>query len=120
MAEAIARSMAPPGVRVCSAGSQPSRVNPHALRVLSEIGLDASDQASKGVSDVPLDLIDTVITLCAEEVCPTLPRPVIRQAWGLPDPAAAEGTDEEKLDRFRHVRDDLRGRISALFEPPSV
>jgi thioredoxin type arsenate reductase len=114
MAEAIARSLAPPDVSVYSAGSQPSRVHPFALRVLSEIGLDASDQTSKGVDDVPLDLIDTVITLCAEEVCPTFPRAVPRQDWALPDPAAVEGTGDEKLQRFRDVRDQLRRRVAAL------
>lgn len=115
MAEAIARSVAPEGVTVHSAGSQPGRVNPYALRALAEIGLDASQQRSKGVDDVPLDLIDTVVTLCAEEVCPTFPRPAPRQDWGLPDPAAVDGSDGKRLRAFRAVRDELRHRIDALF-----
>ena len=117
MAEAIARSRAPEGVTVYSAGSQPDRVNPYALRALAEVGLDASGHRSKGVDDVPLDLIDMVVTLCAEEVCPTFPRPVPRQDWGLSDPAAADGSDEERLAAFRAVRDELRRRIDALFTP---
>lgn len=115
MAECIARNTAPEGVTVYSAGSHPGGVNPYALRALAEIGLDASGQHSKGVDDVPLDRIDTVITLCAEEVCPTFPRAVPRQDWGLPDPAGVDGTDEERLASFRLVRDELRRRIDALF-----
>ncbi|MBT3266511.1 arsenate reductase ArsC [Candidatus Poribacteria bacterium] len=115
MAEAIARSLAPDGVAVYSAGSQPDRVNPYAVRALAEIGLDASGHHSKGVDDVPLDLIDAVVTLCAEEVCPTFPRSVPRQDWGLPDPAGADGSDKERLAAFRKVRDELRRRIDALF-----
>ncbi len=115
MAEAIARSVAPEGVTVYSAGSQPGRVNPYALRALAEIGLGASQQRSKGVDDVPLDLIDTVVTLCAEEVCPTFPRRAPRQDWGLPDPAAVDGSDGERLRAFRAARDELRHRIDALF-----
>jgi len=118
MAEAIARSVAPSGAGVYSAGSHPTRVNPYAIRALREIGLDASGQRSKGVDDVPMELIDRVITLCAEEVCPTLPRAAPRHDWGLPDPAAVEGTDGEQLAAFREVRDDLRRRIAALYGQP--
>jgi arsenate reductase len=115
MAECIARNLAPDGVTVYSAGSQPSRVNPYALSALAEIGLNASGQHSKGVDDVPLDLIDTVVTLCAEEVCPTFPRPVPREDWGLGDPAAVDGSVGVRLQAFRDVRDELRRRIEALF-----
>ena len=116
MAECIARDLAPEGVTVYSAGSQPSRVNPYALQALAEIDLDASGQRSKGVDDVPFDLIDTVITLCAEEVCPTFPRAVPRHDWGLQDPAAVDGSDADRLQAFRGVRDEWHRRIAALFE----
>ena len=115
MAEGIARKLAPEGIEIHSAGSRPSRVNPLAVRALAEIGVDASGQWSKGVDAVPVDEIDTVVTLCAEEVCPVFPRPVKRLEWKLPDPASAEGSDEARLQRFRDVRDELYRRIEALF-----
>lgn len=114
MAEAIARNAAPEGVQVFSAGSRPSRVNPYAVEALKEIGLDPSDQYSKGVDDIPIDKIDMTITLCAEEVCPVFPRPVKLAAWPLPDPAGKGGTDDI-LNGFRAVRDEIQKRIQALF-----
>ena len=115
MAEAIARSAAPRGVAVYSAGSQPSRVNRFALQALKEIGLDASGQRSKGVDDIPIDEIDLAVTLCAEEVCPVFPRPVERLDWPLPDPAGGGGSEEELLNGFRAARDEIQKRIKTLF-----
>ena len=114
MAEAIARSLAPAEVRVSSAGSAPTAVRPEALAVLAEIGLDASGQRSKGVDDVERP-VDAVITLCAEEVCPLWLEPAARLHWGLPDPAAVQGTREERLEAFRAVRDELQRRLVVLF-----
>lgn len=115
LAEAIARTLAPPDVRVFSAGSEPTRVNPLALRVLAEVGIDAGGQRSKGLADVPREAVDTVVTLCAEEVCPAWLGHAHRVHWGLPDPAAAEGDDERRLAAFRAVRDELRRRLGHLF-----
>jgi arsenate reductase len=103
MAEAIARTLAPVGVRVSSAGSEPSRVNPLAIRVLEEIGTDGPR-------------VDAVITLCAEEVCPVWLGQAHRLHWPLPDPAVATGSADQVLGSFRSVRDVLRQRLSALFE----
>ncbi len=114
MAEGIARRLAPSGVRVSSAGSEPTRVRPEALTVLREIGIDATAQRSKGVDEVERP-IDAVITLCAEEVCPVWLEAATRIHWGLPDPAAVEGTDQERLDAFRAVRDELATRLAVLF-----
>jgi len=75
MAEGIARSLAPTDVKISSAGSAPSKVNPLAVRVLAEIGIDATGQHSKSVNDIPPDDVDAVITLCAEESCPSRPAP---------------------------------------------
>ena len=74
MAEGIARSLGPARVRVWSAGSRPTAVRPEAIAVLREIGIDISGHRSKAVADIPADEVDTVITLCAEEECPRLPR----------------------------------------------
>lgn len=90
MAEGLARSILGPEASVTSAGSAPSRVNPLAIEAMAELGIDISGQASKGVEEVPLDEVDTVITLCAEEVCPVLPGTVRRLHWPIADPAAAD------------------------------
>ena len=113
MAEGIARSLAPADVKISSAGSAPSKVNSLAVRVLAEIGIDATGQRSKSVNDIPPDDVDAVITLCAEEVCPVFLGKARRYPWGLPEPAGA--TDEERLRAFRGVRDELKRRLSVVF-----
>lgn len=115
MAEGWARRILPAGVRIWSAGSEPAAaVNPYAVRVMLEAGIDISAQRPKGVSDVPLGDVDTVITLCAEE-CVALPgADVRRESWALPDPAAASGGEAEVLAAFRACRDEIRARIEGL------
>jgi arsenate reductase len=116
IAEAIARSLAPQGTRVFSAGSQPaSTVHPLAARVLEEIGISIGDQRPKSIDEIDLDAIDAVYTLCAEEVCPVFPREVRKAHWALPDPAAVDADPDACLDAFRSVRDELRTRIGRLF-----
>jgi arsenate reductase len=115
IAEAIARELAPPGVEVFSAGSRPSRMNPLAVSVLAEIGLDASGQRSKSVEEIPPGRVGTIVTLCAEEVCPAWLGEAHRLHWPLPDPAAVEGSDEQRLEAFRRVRDAIRSRVLELF-----
>lgn len=115
MAEGIARSLAPAGVTVSSAGSRPSRVNPLAVRALAEIGLDLRGHASKSVDTISPGGVDAVITLCAEEVCPAFLGKAHRVHWGLPDPAGSGATEEEQLQAFRSVRDELRRRLAVVF-----
>jgi arsenate reductase len=115
MAEGIARSLAPPSVKVSSAGSKPSRLNPFAVKALAEIGIDISKHYSKSVDDIPPGDVDAVVTLCAEEVCPVFLGKALRVHWGLPDPAGAGSTDEEQLQAFRKVRDELQRRLSKVF-----
>jgi len=115
MAEGIGRSVAPNGVRVSSAGSDPSRVRPQAVQVLAEVGIDASGQSSKSFKAFAGDDVDCVITLCAEENCPAWLGDAWRVHWALPDPAAVTGSDEEILDSFRSVRNELSRRLSSLF-----
>lgn len=115
MAEGIARSLAPKGVTVSSAGSQPSRVNPLAIRALDEIGIDIRAQYSKSVDDISPEGVEAVITLCAEEVCPVFLGRAHRVHWGLPDPAGAGSTEAEQLQAFRDVRDELHRRLSIVF-----
>ncbi len=124
MAEGIARSLAPAGVHVSSAGSEPSRVNPFAIRALTEIGIDASGHRSEGTDDVAAAVdrgeappVDAVITLCAEEVCPVWLHAASRAHWPHPDPAGVSGSDEEILESFRSVRDQIVQKLQTLFEP---
>ena len=116
MAEGLAKAMAPKKTEVFSAGSHPSHVNPFAVRALAVRGIASDTLFSKGLDEVPTDRIDYVITLCAEEVCPTFPgRDIQRFHWPLPDPAAVEGSDAEILASFEAIRDELEKRLEAFF-----
>jgi protein-tyrosine-phosphatase len=115
MAEGIAHALAPPEVRVWSAGSRPTAVRPEAIAVLHEIGVDITGQYAKGVGAIPVNEVDLVITLCAEEECPVFLGKARRLHWGLPDPAAVEGPEHERLAAFRRLRDELHRRIAGLF-----
>jgi len=114
MAQAIARSLLPPGTTVYSAGSDPSRINPVAIEVLAEIGLDASWQHAKGLDAVPLDRVCLVVTLCAEEVCPPLPPGIRHVHMPLSDPARVTESPQASRDAFRAVRDELESRLPEL------
>lgn len=114
MAEAIARSLAPAGTKVWSAGSRPTSLRPETVMVLAEIGLDSGGQRAKSVSEIPADEVDTVVTLCAEEECPVFLGNAARLHWQLPDPGAVQGPGEERLTAFRDVRDELQRRIQGL------
>ncbi len=107
MAEGLARSMAPPGYRFVSAGSDPGTVNPLAVHALAEERIDISTHRAKGLASVPLDDVETIVTLCAEGVCPIVPGHVHRLHWPLPDP--------KDLTSFRAVRDELRRRLPGLW-----
>jgi protein-tyrosine-phosphatase len=115
IAEGIARSLAPSDVKISSAGSVPTKIRPEVIQVLKEIGIDASSQYSKNRDAVDLDSVQTVITLCADEVCPVFLRPVLQFKWGFPDPAAVTGSEEERLNAFRKVRDGLLERLRQVF-----
>jgi arsenate reductase (thioredoxin) len=116
MAEGIARSLAPSGVGIWSAGSRPTSVCPEAIAVLREIGIDLSGHRSKSVTEIPPSEVDTVITLCGEEECPVFLGKAQRLHWGLPDPAAVSGSEKERLSAFREVREELLKRITFFFE----
>lgn len=114
IAEGVARSIAPPHIKIQSAGSKPTSVRPEAIAVLKEIGIDISHHRSKAVAEIPASEVDTVITLCGEEECPLFLGQATRLHWGLPDPAAVTGSEEDRLNAFRDTRDELRRRIEAL------
>lgn len=126
MAEGLARTLAPPGIEIQSAGSKPSRVHPLAITAMKEIGIDLSSHASKSANDIDAACVRTVITLCADEVCPEfLTRsPVECLHWPHPDPANSPdhgGNDDgSRLAAFRDVRDQLRNRLRRYFAELAV
>jgi arsenate reductase len=86
---------------------------------MREIGIDISEQRSKSAAEVPRERIGTVVTLCAEEVCPAFPGEVRRLHWPLEDPAAATGSVDQVLAAFRRTRDQIRTHIEDLFAAPA-
>jgi arsenate reductase len=113
MAEGLARTLFGSLVRVQSAGSQPSRVNPNAIAAMREIGIDISGQRSKSVDQIDPASVEVVVTLCAEEVCPVWPGKLTRLHWPIPDPATTDPSvsPEAMLVRFRRTRDEIRVRL---------
>jgi len=116
MAEGLARQMFGDRARVQSAGSEPSKVNPYAIEAMKEVGADLSSHSSKSVDTIDPASVDTVITLCAEEVCPVFLSKARRIHWPIPDPASKDSTipHDEMLARFRTARDTIRGKLEAF------
>ena len=110
MAEGLGRMLFGDRVAVQSAGSEPSQVNPYAIEVMRELGVDLTTHRSKSVQSIDPATVATVITLCAEEVCPLFLGQARRLHWPIPDPASndPELTREQLLTRFRAARDTIR------------
>lgn len=113
MAEGLLRHLTGDRFESYSAGTEATHVRPQALRVMGELGIDISGQESKTLDRYLGEPFDYVITVCddAKEACPFFPGAAQRLHWSLPDPAAAEGTEDERLEVFRSVRDRLRQHI---------
>jgi arsenate reductase len=110
MAEGTLRRVAGDIVEVESAGSKPAQfVHPKAIQVMSEIGIDISKNRSKDLNEFLDRNVHTVITVCgdADEACPIFPGMVARYHWGFEDPAKAQGSEDEVLEVFRRVRDEI-------------
>ena len=116
MAEGLARKLFAARVAVQSAGSEPSTVNPYAIEVMREVGVDLASHHSKSVQTIDPASVGTVITLCAEEVCPVFLGSARRLHWPIQDPATKDSTlpREEMLSRFRTARDQIQGRLEVL------
>lgn len=117
MAEGFARTMAPKGWVIESAGLEPHGVNPRAVRAMTEVGIDISHHTSDELDPEKLPTYDVIITLCgdANERCPITPPSVRRIHWPFPDPARATGTEEEIMEHFREVRDGIRRKVEEFF-----
>ena len=111
MAEGILRNATSDLIEVASAGSDPSGyVHPKAITALEEIGIDISAHTSKHMNDFLEQKLHTVITVCgnADQACPTYPGQAHRHHWGFEDPAHAEGSEDEIMEIFRKVRDEIK------------
>jgi arsenate reductase len=113
MAEGLLRHEAGERFEVFSAGTRPSRVRPEAIAVMNEIGIDISGHRSKSIDEFVGQDLDTVITVCdnAKESCPVFPGKTQRLHWPFEDPASVEGTEDQRKDAFRKIRDRIHGRI---------
>ena len=116
LAEGVLRAVAGDILNVVSAGSRPAGyVHPLAIQVMKEIDIDVSRHTSKNLSEFLSTKIETVITVCGnlDQGCPIFPGQVNRHHWPFEDPAHATGTEQEKLEVFRRVRNDIRRIFTA-------
>jgi len=116
MAEGFLKYMAGDRFEVYSAGVKPTAVNPLAIKVMAEIGIDISKHKSKSVMEFIDQSFDYVITVCgnAQKTCPVFPGEHEKIHWDLEDPAAAEGSEEKKIVVFRKIRDEIKKNILAF------
>jgi arsenate reductase len=117
MAEGLLRHDAGDRFNVYSAGIRPTQVRPEAITVMQELGIDISGHRSKSVDEFASQDFDYVVTVCdnAKASCPVFPGHTKQIHWSFDDPAAIEGSQEQRLAAFRRVRDELRARLRELF-----
>jgi len=110
MGEGFMRHMAGNKFDVFSAGVEPAQLNPYAIKVMAEAGIDISSHKSKSVNEFLEQEFDYVITVCnhAKQVCPIFPGQYERIHWDIEDPAEISGTEKEKMVFFRKIRDEIK------------
>jgi arsenate reductase (thioredoxin) len=115
MAEGLLRHLSGDRFEAMSAGTEATHVRPLAIRAMEEVGIDISEQESKTLDQYLGELFDYVITVCddANEACPFFPGAQSRLHWSFEDPSRAEGSEEERLEVFRRVRDGIEARVQA-------
>ena len=118
MAEGLLRHLGGGACEVFSAGTAPRRVRDEAIAVMAERGIDISAHRSKHLDEFVGEPFDYVITVCdsANESCPIFPGAPRRVHWSLPDPALVAGTEHERLDAFRRVRNALEDKLRELLQ----
>lgn len=117
MAEGVLRALAGDRFDVASAGTEATRVHPIAIQAMEEVGIDLTGHTSKTIDAFLGQSWDYVITVCdsANERCPLFPEGTTRIHWSFDDPSQASGTDEDKLKKFRRVRDEILTRLRQWF-----
>jgi len=118
IAEGFARKLGKGIIEAYSAGIAPVGINPRTYKVMEEIGIDIQDQYSKGIDEGLLKRMDIIVTLCshAEERCPVTPPKIKRIHWPIDDPIRAIGTEDERMDNFRKIRDEIGERVKYLID----
>ena len=116
MAEGLLAHDAADRFEVESAGTKPGRVRPEAIAVMKELGIDISDHRSKHVDEFQGQHFNYVLTVCdnAKEICPFFPDDSKRLHRAFDDPAAYQGTEEERLGVFRRVRNEIRDYLKTF------
>ena len=101
-----------------SAGIEQHGLNPRAVQVMAEEGIDISTQTSDLIDMDYFNQADLIITLCgdAKDKCPVIPKGIKHVHWDLEDPAKATGTEEEIINKFREIRDDIKSRVANLLD----
>ncbi len=123
IADGFMSSLGSDRYEVLSAGLEAHGLNPRAVKVMEEAGVDISNNSSNVIDPEILNRADYVITLCghADEHCPVISNQnVVKWHWGFDDPAKATGTEEEIMSQFRKVRDDIKLRITQFLNSPAV
>jgi len=122
MAEGWLRHLGGDHFEVFSAGIEAHDLNPRAIAVMREAGVDISGQESEILDPELLKSIDLLVTVCghADAACPALPVACEKIHWPFDDPARATGSEEEIMHEFRRVRDQIRARITAFIEKQVV
>ena len=117
MAEGLLKSLYGEYYDVYSAGSNPSILNPYAIKVMAEVGIDISEYRSKILKELQGVEFDYVITLCGGEgeTCPFFPGGKTYLHRSFEDPTAVDGTDNDKTDAFRRIKDEIRDWIKETF-----
>jgi arsenate reductase (thioredoxin) len=120
MAEGFLRALGGDRFEAASAGTEATRVHPLAIRAMHEVGIDLGGHSSKTFDRFLAEAWDCVITVCdnANERCPVFPGRTTRLHWSFEDPSAASGTEEDKLQAFRRIRDEISQKIRGWISQP--
>lgn len=122
MAEGILRSLYGNKYESYSAGTEPVKINPNSIKVMSEIGIDITSHRSKSIDEFKGAELDHVVTVCdsAKKTCPVFPGAIKNFHWDLKDPGEAKGSEDEILNEFRKIRDEIRKNIVRTFGQEEV
>jgi protein-tyrosine-phosphatase len=116
MAEAVAKHLGPPKVKVFSAGIRPTEIPSQVYKVMEESGVSLQGQSCKKMNEVPLNEIDLVISFeGADKKCGVLPKRTKVENWSIPAPQSSDINSPATLTKFRHERDEINKRVFALF-----